>query len=128
MSLPMGERNAERLYHLSTDETLRLLVTEEYGTAMAQTRLVVAGWSLRHMAGSSAPLRVAILSAAPRRPPSPPPPHYGAGCSSSAQLLHGVDSGCSASPPFVSAPQSYAPEEDPSHGYDHGNGARSGYW
>jgi len=42
VSLPMGERNAERLYHLSTAETLRRLLTEDYRTAVAETRTVVA--------------------------------------------------------------------------------------
>jgi len=41
------EQDNERLYHLGTSETLRRHLTEEYGTAIADTSTVVAGWSLR---------------------------------------------------------------------------------
>jgi len=34
----MGDRDADRLHHLSTAETLRRLVTEEYGVAVADTK------------------------------------------------------------------------------------------
>jgi len=48
VSRPLGERDIEPLYQLGTAETLRRLLTEEYGTAVADTSTVVAGWSLRH--------------------------------------------------------------------------------
>ena len=128
VSRPLGERDVERLYHLSTVERLRRLWTEEYGTAVADTSTVVSGWSLQHLAGSSAPPRGAALPAAPRRPPSPPPPHYGAGASSSSQALYGVETGPSANPPTFSGPHYYAPEEDRSQDYDPGYGARPGGW
>jgi len=78
-SRPLGERDVVSLYHLGTVETLRRYLTEEYGTAVAETNTVVAGWSLRNLSASSAPPRGVALPAAPRRLPSPPPPHYGAG-------------------------------------------------
>jgi len=77
VSRPLGERDFERLYHLGTAEMLRRLLKEEDGTAVADTSTVLAGWSLRHVAGSSAPPRGAALPAAPRRPPSSFPPHHG---------------------------------------------------
>jgi len=74
---PLGERDIGPLYQLGTAETLRLYLTEEYGTAVVDTNTVVIGWSLRHLATSSAPPRGVALPAAPRRAPSPPPPHMG---------------------------------------------------
>ena len=82
VSCPLGEWDVEPLHQLDTVETLRRLPTEEYGTTVADTNMVVTGWSLRHLAGSSAPPRAAALPAAPRRPPFPPPPFYGAGAGS----------------------------------------------
>ena len=141
------------LYHLGTVATLRRYLTEEYGTAVAETNTVVAGWSLRNMSASSAPPRGVALPAAPRRPPSPPPPHYGAGtglspayygagagssshapygasAGSSSQALYGAETGPSASPPTYSGAHYYAPEpeEDRSQDYDPGYGARPGGW
>jgi len=43
VSCPVGERDVERLYLLGTVETLRRLLTEEYGNAVADTSTVVAG-------------------------------------------------------------------------------------
>jgi len=48
-SRPLGERDVVPLYHLGTVETLRRYLTEEYGTAVAETNTVVAGWSLRNL-------------------------------------------------------------------------------
>jgi len=98
VSRPLGGRNVAPLYQLGTAETLRRLLTQKYGTAVADTKTLVTGWSLRHLAGSSAPPRGAALPAAPRRPPSPPPPHYGASAGSSSQALHGAETGPSAHP------------------------------
>jgi len=75
VSRPLGERDIGPLYQLGTVETLRRYLTEDYGTAVVDTNTVVAGWSLRHLAASSAPPRGVALPAAHRRPPSPPPPH-----------------------------------------------------
>jgi len=55
VSRPRGERDVGPLYDLGTAETLCRLVTEEYSTAMSDKNTVVIGWSLRHLAGSSAP-------------------------------------------------------------------------
>ena len=128
VSRPLGERDFEPLYHLGTAETLRRLPTEEYGTAVADTNTVVTEWSLRHLAGSSAPPRGAALPASPRRPPSPPAPHYGAGAGSSSKVLYGAETGPSANPPTYSGSHYYAPEEDRSQDYHPGYGARSGGW
>jgi len=54
-SRPLGERDVVPPYHLGTVETLRRYLTEEYGTAVAETNTVVAGWSLRNLSASSAP-------------------------------------------------------------------------
>jgi len=94
-SRTLGERDVVPLYHLGTVETLRRYVTKEYGTALAETNTVVAGWSLRNMSASSAPPRGVALPAAPRRPPSPPPPHYGAGAGSPSQAHYGAGAGSS---------------------------------
>jgi len=128
VSRPLGERDVGPLYELGTAETLRRLLTEEYGTAVADTNTVMTGWSLRHLAGWSAPPRRAALPAAPRRPPSPPPPHYGAGAGSSSQASYGAETGPSANPPTYSGSHYYAPEEDSSQEYDPGYGARPGGW
>ena len=128
VSRPLGERDVEPLYHLGTAKTLCHLVLEEYGTTVADTSTVEAGWSLRHLAGSSAPPRGAALPAAPRRPPSPPPPHYGAGAGSSSQALYGAETGPPANRPTFSGSHYYAPDEDRSQNYDPGYGARPGGW
>jgi len=97
-SRPLGERDIVPLYHLGTVETLRRYLTEEYGTAVAETNTVVAGWSLRNSSASSAPPRGVALPAAPRRPPSPPPPHYGTGAGSS-HAHYGAGAGSSSHAP-----------------------------
>jgi len=98
VSRPLGERDIMPLYHLGTVATLRRYLTEEYGTAVAETNTVVAGWSLRNMSASSAPPRGVALPAAPRRPPSPPPPHYGAGTGTSP-AYYGAGAGSSSHAP-----------------------------
>jgi len=100
VSRPLGKRDVGPLYQLGTFETRRRYLTEEYGTAVVDTNTVVAGWSLRHWAASSAPPRGMALPAAPRRPPSPPPPHYGAGAGSSAHAHYGAGAGCSSQAPY----------------------------
>jgi len=99
VSRPLGERDVVPLYQLGTVETLRRYLTEEYGTAVVDTNTVVAGWTLRHLAASSAPPRGVALPAAPRRPPSPPPPHYGAGAGSS-HAHYGAGAGSSSHAPY----------------------------
>ena len=128
VSRPLGERDVGPLYQLATAETLRLFLTEEYGTAVVDTNTVVTGWSLRHLGASSATPRGAALPAAPRRPPSPPPPHYGAGAGCSSQALYGAETGPAANRPTYSGSHYYAPEEDRSHDYDPGYGTRPGGW
>jgi len=154
VSRPLGERDIGPLYQLGTGEPLRRYLTEEYDTAVVDTNTVVAGWSLRHLAASSAPPRGMDLPAAPRRPPFPPPPHYGAGAGSSShalygagagfssqapygagagsssQALYGAETGPSANPPTYSGAHYYAPEpeEDSSQDFDPGYGTRPGGW
>jgi len=100
VSRPLGERNIGPLYQLGTVETLRRYLTEEYGTAVVDTNTVVAGWSLRHLAASSAPPRGVAFPAAPRRPPSPPPPQYGARACSSSHAHYGAGAGSSSQAPY----------------------------
>jgi len=122
VSRPLGELDVGPLYQLGTVETLRRYLTEEYGTAVVDTNTLAAGWSLRHLAASSAPLRGVAFPAAHRRPPSPPPPHYeagagsasqtlyGAGAGSASQARYGAETGPSANPPTYSGAHYYAPE------------------
>ena len=100
VSRPPGERDVGPLYQLATAETLRRFLTEDYGTAVVDTNTVVTGWSLRHLAASSAPPRGVALPAAPRRPPSPPPPHYGAGAGSSSHGHYGAGAGSFSQAPY----------------------------
>jgi len=111
-SRPLGERDVVPLYQLGAVETIRRYLTEEYGTAVAETNTVAAGWSLWHLAASLAPSRGVALPAAPRRPPSPPPPHYGAGAGSShahygagagssSHAPYGAGAGCSSHAPYA---------------------------
>jgi len=100
VSRPLGERDIGPLYQLGTVETLRRYLTEEYGTAVVDTNMVVAGWSHRHLAASSAPPRGVALPAAPRRPPSPPTPHYRAGAGSSSHDHYGAGAGSSSQAPY----------------------------
>jgi len=123
----MGDLDADRLYHLSTAKTLRRLLTDEYGVAVADTNTVLAGWSLRHLAGSAAPNLGAPMPVTTQRPPSPSPPQYGVRSSSTSQPHYGA-SGPSANPPSFSGPGYYEPEEDPRQGYDSVYGAGSGGW
>jgi len=99
VSRPLWERDVVPLYQVGTVETLRHHLTEEYGTAVVDANTVVAGWSLRRLAASSAPPRGLALSAAPRLPPSPPPPHYGAGAGSS-HAHYGAGAGSSSHAPY----------------------------
>jgi len=100
VSRPLGERDIGPPYQLGTVETLLRYQTEKYGTAVVDTNTVVAGWSLRHLAASSAPPRGVALPAAPRLPPSPLPPHYGAGVGSSSHALYGAGVGSSSQAPY----------------------------
>jgi len=98
-SRPLGDRDVVPLYHLGTVETLRRYLTEEYGTTVAETNTVVAGWSLRNLSASSAPPRGVAFPAAPRRPPAPPPPHYGAGAGPSP-AYYGAGAGSFSHSPY----------------------------
>jgi len=42
VSSPMGDREADVLYSLSTFDSVRRLLTEEYGAAVAETNTVLA--------------------------------------------------------------------------------------
>ena len=99
VSRPLGERDVVPLYQLGTVESLPRYLTEEFGTAVVDTNTVVAGWSLRHLAATSASPRGVALPAAPRRPPSPPPPHNGAGAGSS-HAHYGAGAGSSSHAPY----------------------------
>ena len=100
MSRHLGERDIGPLYRLGTVETLRRYLSEEYGTAVVETNTVVAGWSLRHLAASSAPPRGVALPAAPQRPPSPLAPHSGAGAGSSPHAHYGAGAGSASQAPY----------------------------
>jgi len=106
VSRPLGERDIGPLYQLGTVETLRRYLTGEYGTVVVDTYTVVAGWSLWHLAASSAPPRGVALPAAPRRLPSPHPPHYGAGAVSSSHAHYGAGAGSPSQAPFGADPGS----------------------
>ena len=43
----MGHQDADRLYHLITTETLRRILTEEYGLVVAETNTALAALALR---------------------------------------------------------------------------------
>jgi len=100
VSRPLGERDVVPLYKVGTVETLRRYLREEYGTAVVDTNTVVAGWSLRHLAASSAPPRGVAVPAAPRRPPSPTPPNHGAGAGCSSHAHYGAGAGSSSHAPY----------------------------
>jgi len=112
-SRPLRERDVVPLYQLGTVETLRRYLTEEYGSAEAESNTVVAGWSLRNLSASSAPPQGVAFPAVPRRPPSPPQPHYGtgagssyahygAGAGSSSHAAYGAGAGSSPRAPYGS--------------------------
>ena len=100
VSRRLRERDIGPLYQLGTVETLRRYLWEEHVTAVVNTNTVVAGWSLRHLAASSAPPREVNFPAAPRRPPSPRPPHYGAGVGYSSHAHYGAGAGSSCQAPY----------------------------
>jgi len=75
VSQPIGDREADRLYHVCTAEAVRRIHAEEYGVAVTETNTVMAGWWLRQMAGPAASAGGTISPATHQRPPSPVPPH-----------------------------------------------------
>jgi len=99
VSRPMGDREADVLYSLSTVDSIRRLLAEEYGAAVAETNTVLAGWSIRNMASPPVPAGGGISSAALQRPPSPSPPLYGVGPGSSVPSHYGAALGSVAPPP-----------------------------
>jgi len=109
VSQPMGDREADRLYHMCTAETLRRILAEEYGAAVTEINTVMAGWSLRLMAGPAASAGGTISPATHQRPPSPVPPHYGGEYDSPSRVPYGARTGPSANPPTLSGPEYYTP-------------------
>jgi len=75
VSHPMGDREADVLYSLSTVDSVRRLLAEEYGAAVAETNTVLKGWSIRNLALPLVPAGGGMSPATPQRPPSPSPPH-----------------------------------------------------
>jgi len=118
VSPPMGDREADVLYSLSTVDSIRRLLAEEYGAAVAETNTVLAGWSIRNLGSPPVPAGGGISPATPQRPPSPSPPHYGVGPGSSVPPHYGAASGSVAPPPYGAGSGSATP----SH-YGAGSGA-----
>jgi len=118
VSRPIGDREADVLYSLSTADSIRRLLAEEYGAAVAETNTVLAGWSVRNLALPPAPAVGGISPATHQRPPSPSPPHYGVGSGSSAPPHYGAGSGSVAPSPYGAA----AGSATPSH-YGAGSGS-----
>ena len=82
-SRPMGDRDADRLYSLGTVDSLRRILAEEYGVAVAETNTVLAGSSIRRPWAEGPPVG-SLSPATHQRPPCPSTPHYGPGSGSSA--------------------------------------------
>ena len=93
VSRPMGDREADILYSLSTVDSIRRILAEEYGAAVAETNPVLSGRSICILALPPAPARGRTSPAAQQRPPAPSPPHYGVGSGSFAPPPHGTASG-----------------------------------
>jgi len=100
VSRPMRDRKADVLYSLSTVDSVRRLLAEEYGAAVAETNTVLAGWSICMLALAPAPAGGGISPATPQRPPSPSPRHYGVGFGSSVPPHYGAGSGSVAPSPY----------------------------
>jgi len=109
VSRPMGDREADVLYSLSTVDSIRRLLAEEYGAAVAETKSVLAGCSIRNMASPPVPAGGGISSATLQRPPSPSPPHYGVGPGSSVPSHYGAALGSVAPPPYGAGLESATP-------------------
>jgi len=124
VSSPMGDREADVLYSLSTVDSIRRLLAEEYGAAVAETNTVLAGWSIRNLALPPAPAVGGISPATHQRPPSPSPPHYGVGSGSSAPLHYGAGSGSVALSPYGAGAGSATP---PHYGAASGSAAPAYY-
>jgi len=65
VSRPMSDREGDMLYSLSTVDSIRRLLAEEYGAAVAETNTVFAGWSIRNMASPPVPAGGGTLPATP---------------------------------------------------------------
>jgi len=87
VSHPTGNRDAKRLHSLTPADTIRCALSEAYPFALADTNTVLAGWSLRHWAGSVDQPMGVLVPGTPQRPQSPTLTHYGANSCSFAQLL-----------------------------------------
>jgi len=109
MSRPMGDREADVLYSLSTVDSIRRLLAEEYGAAVAETNTVLAGCSIRNLALPPVPAGGGISPATPQRPPSPSPPHYGMGPGSSVPPHYGAGSDPVAPSPYGAGSGSATP-------------------
>jgi len=109
VSRPMGDREADVLYSLSTVDSIRRLLADEYGAAVAETNTVLAGWSIRNMASPPVPAGGGISPATPQRPPSFPPPHYGVWPGSSVPPHYGAALGSVVSPPYGAGSGSATP-------------------
>jgi len=117
VSRAMADREADVLYSLRTVVSIRRLLAEQSGAAVAKTNTVLAGWFIRNLASPSVPAGGGISPATPQRPPSTSPPHYGVGPGSSVPPHYGAASG-SVALPFYGAGSGSA---TPSH-YGAGSG------
>jgi len=113
VSRPIGPREAEALYDMSTAKALRGVLAAEYGTAVSETNTVMASWSLRQMAEQATPASAISPAATHGRPPPAPLPQYGSGSGSQSN-------------PFGSA--YYSSGAGPSRGPAQGYGSRHGSW
>jgi len=109
VSRPTCDREAEVLYSVSTVDSIRRRLAEEYGAAVAKTNTVKTGLSIRNMASPPVPAGGGFSPAMPQRPPSPSPPHNGVGPGSSVPPHYGAASGSVAPPPYGAGSGSTTP-------------------
>jgi len=109
VSRPEGDREADVLYTRSTVESVRRLLAEEYGAAVAETNTVLTTWSIRNLASPPVPAGGGISPATPQRPPSPSPRHYGVRFGSSVPPHYGAGSGSVAPSPYEAGSGSATP-------------------
>ena len=106
VSHPMGDREADVLYSLSTVDSIRRLLSEENGAAVAKINTVLAGRSIHNLALPPAPAEGGISPATHQRPPPLSPPHYEVVSSSSSPPRYGAGSGFAAPSHFGAGPGS----------------------
>jgi len=105
----MGDREADMRYSLSSVDSVRPLLAEEYGAAVAKTNTFMAGCSIRHLALPPVPAGGGSSPATPQRPPSPSLHHYGVGSGSSVPPRYETGSGSVAPSPYGAGSGSATP-------------------